>query len=238
MPVHDWTRVTPGVFHDFHHRWTSAIATALNSGRLPGGYYAFAEQITGGPIPDVITLQTSRPVERNGGGLALAEAPPRTRFQYEAETDLYADKANRIAIHHPLGEVVAVIEIVSPGNKSNRHAIRSVVEKARMLLDQGIHLLVIDLFPPGPRDPQGIHKAIWDEIQDDPFELPPDKPLTLAAYVGGPLKRAFVEPIAVGDALPEMPIFLSTATYVPAPLDATYQSTWSTTPRPVKDLLA
>jgi hypothetical protein len=23
---------------------------------------------------------------------------------------------------------------------------------------------VLDLFPPGPRDPQGIHKAIWDEI--------------------------------------------------------------------------
>jgi hypothetical protein len=34
---------------------------------------------------------------------------------------------------------------------------------------------------PSARDPLGIHKAIWDEIQDQPFDLPPDKPLTLAA---------------------------------------------------------
>jgi hypothetical protein len=238
MPVHDWTRVTPGVFHDFHQAWSIAIRNALNSGGLPKGYYAFAEQITGGPIPDVITLHSPKPTDRNGGGLAVAEAPPQARFQFAAEPDIYAAKANRIAIHHPLGEVVAVIEIVSPGNKSNHHAIRSLVEKSRMLLDQGIHLLVIDLFPPGPRDPQGIHKAIWDEIQDEPFELPADKPLTLAAYMGGPLKKAYVEPVAVGDALPAMPIFLSTETYVHAPLEPTYQSTWSTTPQPVKDLLS
>jgi len=35
---------------------------------------------------------------------------------------------------------------------------------AQLLIRQGIHLLVIDLFPPGQRDPQGLHKAIWDEF--------------------------------------------------------------------------
>jgi hypothetical protein len=29
---------------------------------------------------------------------------------------------------------------------------------------RGYHLLIIDLFPPGPRDPHGIHEAIWSEI--------------------------------------------------------------------------
>ena len=65
----------------------------------------------------------------------------------------------------------------------------------------------MDLFPPGKGDPQGIHGAIWAEISDEPFALPSDKPLTLAAYSAGPVKTAYVEPVAVGDELPEMPLF-------------------------------
>lgn len=123
-----------------------------------------------------------------------------------AKTGIYATKANRIAIHHGLGEVVAIIEVVSSGNKNSRHGLRSFVEEARETLDQGVHLLVIDLFPPGPRNPQDIHKAIGEKVAEEPFELPPDKPLTLAAYLGGLLKRAYVESVAVGDSLPDMPI--------------------------------
>jgi hypothetical protein len=240
MPVHDWTRVDAGIFHDFHQAWTIAIRNALNTGGLPDGYYAMAEQVLGGPIPDVITLhapETPRPRPVNGG-VAIAERPPRTRFTHSAQPDIYAARANRIVIRHQLGEVVAIIEVVSPGNKDSWHAIRTFVNKTRELLDRGVHLLVVDLFPPSPRDPQGIHKAIWDEIEDVLFQLPADKPLTLAAYLAGELKTAYVEPIAVGDTLPDMPIFLSTETYVPAPLESTYQATWDVCPKPMKALLA
>jgi hypothetical protein len=96
---------------------------------------------------------------------------------------------------------------------------------------------VVDLFPPSPRDPQDIHKAIWDEIQEEPFELPPDKPLTVAAYSGGETLTAYVEPVAVGDPLPEAPIFLDPRRYVPAPLETTYQSTWSNCPDAVKEVV-
>ncbi len=85
---------------------------------------------------------------------------------------------------------------------------RTFVEKTSNLIVQGVHLLVIDLFPPSKRDPQGIHKAIWDEFVEEDFELPADKPLTLASYDAGPPPTAYVEPIAVGDALPDMPLFL------------------------------
>jgi hypothetical protein len=140
-----------------------------------------------------------------------------------------------VAIRDPQGKVVSVIEIVSPGNKGNRANLRAFVEKAVDFLRQGIHLLVIDLFPPTDRDPQGIHKAIWDEIEEKPFELPPDKPLTLASYSAGLEKVAYVEPIAVGDVLPDMPLFLEPERYVPAPLEATYQATWAVCPAPLKD---
>ena len=193
----------------------------MNDGGLPPGYFAMAEQILGGPIPDVVTLQR--------------RAPPQARFVTSAESDPYARRANRIAIKHRLGQVVAVIEIVSPGNKGSTHALRSFVEKADELLRNGINLLVVDLFPPSPRDPQGIHQAIWEGICGEPFELPPDKPLTVAAYSAGEPKTAYVEPVAVGDLLPGLPLFLDWDTYVPAPLEATYQATWAKCPEPLKE---
>jgi hypothetical protein len=42
MPVHDWTRVEAGIFHDFHTVWAVAIRNALNDGLLPKGYYVMA----------------------------------------------------------------------------------------------------------------------------------------------------------------------------------------------------
>jgi hypothetical protein len=44
-----------------------------------------------------------------------------------------------------------MIEIVSPGYKDNKGAIASFVDKAVDFLRNGIHFLVIDPFPPGPR---------------------------------------------------------------------------------------
>ncbi len=224
MPIHDWTRVDAGIFHHFHHTWITETQRALNRGLLPPEYYALAEQIAGGLGPDVLTLQ--RP--SNGapsshepmGGIALAVAPPRVEFHLRSEADPYAAKAKAVVIRHKNDhKVIAIVAIVSPGNKNNRHAVRAFVEKAREMLLGGIHLLFIDLFPPGPRDPQGLHKVLWDEFMDNDFELPAARRLTLAAYIGGPFPEAFVQPVAVGQALPEMPLFLTPDVYIPVPLE-------------------
>ncbi|MBW3596070.1 MAG: DUF4058 family protein [Planctomycetes bacterium] len=73
-----------------------------------------------------------------------------------AEAVGYARKANRITVRHPDGEVVAILEIISPGNKDSRHAVRQFARKAVEYLHAGVHLLIVDLFPPSRRDPQGI----------------------------------------------------------------------------------
>ena len=130
----------------------------------------------------------------------------------------------------PLTRVVCVIEIVSPGNKSGRASLRSFVRKSIEFLQAGIHLLIVDLFPPSVRDPAGIHKAIWDEIEERPFALPADQPLTLAAYVASQPCLAYVEPVGVGEAMPDMPAYLTEDAYVPVPLEATYQATWASCP--------
>jgi hypothetical protein len=150
----------------------------------------------------------------------------------------YVLKRRTVVVRHASGDrIVALIEIVSPGNKAAKHALWSFVEKAVEALYRGYHLLVVDLFPPGPRDPQGIHGVIWSEISDDPFELPPGEPLTLAAYSAGPVKRAYVEPTAVGRELPDRPLFLEPELYVNVPLEATYQAAYRGVPRRWRQVL-
>jgi hypothetical protein len=241
MPIHDWTRVDAGLFHAFHQAWITSLCNALNGGALPPDFFALAEQSVRGPVPDVLTLRLSKGKadrsEDSVGGVAVATAPPHARLVQTTEVAVYVRKADRVTIRHRHGQIIAVIEIVSPGNKASNTALRTFVEKACDLLVQGVHLLVIDLFPPTKRDPQGVHGAIWDELGGDDFALPADKPLTLAAYDAGPPQVAYVEPIAVGEPLAEMPIFLRPEYYVPAPLEATYQTAWESFPAALKGLL-
>jgi hypothetical protein len=240
MPAHDWTRVDAGLFHAFHHRWIAALCDALNAGGLPADYFALPEQRIQGPIPDVLTLQLSPGGESQGngtGGLAVATAPPRVRLVKRTEADIYAAKTSRITVHHRHGDIVAVIEIVSPGNKGSRNEFRAFVQKSADLIRQGVHLLLVDLFPPGPRDPHGVAKAVWDEFQEEDFDRPADKPLSAASYDAGTERVAYVEFFAVGDPLPDMPLFLKPEFYVPAPLEATYQTAWQVFPAALKGLL-
>jgi hypothetical protein len=207
----------------------------LNRGLLPSDYYTLPEQIAGGLGPDVLTLQRpangSPPEGDPAGGVVLAAAPPRVQFRLQSEPDRYATKAKAVAVRHTSDHrVIAVVEIVSPGNKNARHPLRASVSKAVELLRAGIHLLIVDLFPPGPRDPQGIHKPIWDEFSDDEVVTPPDKPLTLAAYRAGPYPEAFLEPTAVHSSLADMPLFLTQEVYVLVPLEVTYQSAFDGLP--------
>jgi Protein of unknown function (DUF4058) len=245
MPVHDRTRVEAAIFHAFHHDWITEIARALNRGLLPPTYYALPEQFAGGLGPDVLALR--RP-DGNGapptlpppeGGVVLALAPPRVRIRVRSEANRYAARAKAVTIRHVSNhQVVAMVEIISPGNKNNLNGLNAFVRKAREALAAGIHLLFVDLFPPSTHTPQGIHGAVWGEDSGEGYALSENKPLTCVAYIGGADAEAFIEPVAVGDVLPDMPLFLTPEVYVLVPLEATYQSAWEGMPAYWRDVLA
>lgn len=119
-----------------------------------------------------------------------------------------------------------MIEIVSPGNKDSRFALQDFVEKTVDFLRSGVHVLVVDLLPPTPRDPAGIHKLICDQIEEESFDLPPEKNRVLVSYETGSDRAAYIELVGIGDPLPEMPLFLSQYEHVLVPLEAAYQATW------------
>ena len=72
-----------------------------------------------------------------------------------------------------------------------------------------------------------------------PFTLPSDKPLTLASYAaeGGDYFASYVEPIAVGDELPAMPLFLGPEAYINVPLESSYQQAWTGFPEPWREVV-
>lgn len=242
MPIHNWKRVDAGLFHHFHQQWSGELCDGLNAGVLPTGYFALIEEKAMGVEPDVLALAT-RPMPGSkprqlGSGIAVAVAPPKARHvSHVTEAQTYAHRANQIAVRNQLGELVAIVELVSPGNKDRTHSLRAFVEKTLDFLMKGIHVLVVDLFPPTPRDPNGIHRAIWDDVREDDYTPPEDMPLTLASYVAAPEYTAYVEAAAVGEPLPAMPIFLDHFSYVPAPLEESYMRTWEKCPRELKEFI-
>jgi hypothetical protein len=233
MPVHDWTRVDAGIFHDFHNAWLTEIRNVLNNGVLPRDYYALIEQHAGRYIPDVLTLQAPPPVEgasapTSRGGLALADAPPRVRRKLTM-TPAARTRRRTLAIRHVSGHrLIAMIEVVSPSNKDRQDHVQEFATKVVTALGLGVHVLLIDLFPPGPHDPRGMHGAVCellgDEDDSDLDDRPDDEPLVLVSYLAGLPVEAYLEPLAVGRSLPEMPLFLQEDRYINVPLEPTYQA--------------
>ena len=240
MNVHDWSRVKAGIFHDFHHEWTSELKRALNAGRLPEDYYASVEQWTGRHFPDVLALRGSRP-DFGGvsapGGAATAVRRPRLGPVARIELDAFARKRPTVTVRHVTDDqVVAVIEIVSPGNKASRQELHRFFRKSAAFLRQGIHVTMLDVLPPKSAR-QGLHFAFWNYLSDEASQT---TALTFASYeaTGGEVE-AYVLSGRAGEPPPEeLPLFLEPGGCVPLPVAATYAAAFAVLPRPWQAELA
>jgi Protein of unknown function (DUF4058) len=236
MPVHDWARVDAGIFHDFHHSWLSEIARALNDELLPSNCYALIERqatevrwrLTGLPSEREVRHRTGDGDSRPG---QVFTDPPALSPLNEPEAMAYRRKKNSVVVRTAEDdELVALVDVLCPVDKGCRHALHSLVAKAAELLDRQAHLLLIDLHPPGRHDPGGIHRAVWEHLTGLEVAAP-DQPLTIASYQGGPVMSGYVTSVAVGDVLPDMPLFLCGMNHVRVPLEATYRAGYGEVPR-------
>jgi hypothetical protein len=127
MPVHDWTRVDAGIFHDFHQAWNAELRGVLNDGLLPPDFYALIEQHAGRHIPDLLTLHAgpaATPLPPPQGGVAVAAVRPKVSRRLTAPT---APLRRTIAIRHVSGHrLVALLEVVSPANKDRADSVRAL----------------------------------------------------------------------------------------------------------------
>ncbi len=59
MPIHDWTRVTAGTWHDFHVAWTVELRNAVNGGILTDAFYSQVERVEPETTRRVVVVRRS-----------------------------------------------------------------------------------------------------------------------------------------------------------------------------------
>lgn len=178
----------------------------------------------GGAVPDVLTL--GHPVSRGGGRPATEEARPArlptATITAVAEAPEYPPRPRVIAVRHRGGDrLVAIIEIVSAGNKRDAADMGSLIEKTVVALSKGMHVVLIDLYPPGRFDAQGLHNLVRVELGQETVDLPAERPLQVVSDLSPGKVWSFIEPLAGGDRLPAAPLFLDDGRFVSRPLEAT-----------------
>jgi hypothetical protein len=168
----------------------------------------------------------------------LTETPSVVQPRTTTPRDSHARLQRSLVIRHTSDDrIVAMIEVLSRGNKASRHAICSFLDKVVAALDGGVHLLLVDIHPPGPRDPHGIHGVVLNEIGTEDYLPGSERPLTAVAYTAGADVEAFVAHFAVGEPVPEMPLFLTRENYVLVPLEAAYLAAWEDVPPQYQEIL-
>ena len=223
----------------FHSRWATSIADDLNL-RLPKrflaegpfglGRYASADVAEVDQSPDFDRGPSNGvPLLGNGtGGLAVAiepvlYAPPVPELSMSAEFP--EEVLVEIRDLQRGRQVLAVVEIVSPGNKDDEEAKLSFAGKCLSYLSKGIGLVVLDIVTEGA---ENLHNVmIHLAKQDVQFEMAGDPQTYAASYRPVRRKRQdFIDlwhwPLVVGEALPTIPLALKGYGCIALNLEATY----------------
>jgi hypothetical protein len=215
-----------------HTRWASALADALNQDLLPADFFAEPQIHFGARVEiDVATLEAVPSSTRSGqDGSATATvaspawAPPAPPVVLPAVFP--GTFAVRVFGTGGGGlDLVAAIELVSPGNKDRPEARRAFAIKSASYLCQGISLIIMDIVT-GQR--ANLHNAMIELLQADEAScLPAEAALYAVAY--RPVRRNEKEEIdvwpttlALGAPLPLLPLGLTRGACVPVDFEAAY----------------
>jgi hypothetical protein len=216
-------------WESFHALWSAALVERLNREVLPEGYFAETQVHVGGRVEvDVATFPATAAgpaaAGRNGGVAVAPWAPPAAALEMPA---VFPDEVEVQVFQTTAGlTLVGAIELVSPGNKDRPETRRAFAAKCASYLQTGVGLVVIDIVT-------GRRANLHDELirlteQDERYRFPSDSLLYAVAYQparrepGGDVISVWPAPLAVGQALPVLPLALRGGPVVPVELETTY----------------
>lgn len=213
----------------FHSAWATAIARQLNRGVLPAGYYAIPNVDLDGPVEiDVATLQDRQAAESAGETISAVWAPPEPGLA--VALDFPALDLVEVQVLYDDGGplLVAAIELVSPSNKDRPSQRRAFAIKCISYLQQGSSVVVVDVVTPRRAN---FHAEILQLLEiegHDAWQSPTD--LYAVAYRASSTDdrrhlEAWPAPLAIGTALPRLPLWLGVDVCVPLELEASYLAT-------------
>jgi hypothetical protein len=216
---------------ELHGQWPGEIVRDLKP-LLPAGFRAAPQVHLGSPFevdvsaydldgrdPDL--LQTS-------GGVATMTALTPT-YTVEAELADQDEYEVRVYDTERGRKLVAAIEIVSPSNKDRPETRELFVGKVATLVQQDVCVAIVDLVTVRRANMYADLLNLYGRV--DP-QLAPAPPHLYAVTIRGrrpPKGRirldAWFYPMAIGEPLPTLPIWLTPDLHVMLPLETSYQET-------------
>jgi hypothetical protein len=218
----------PG-WKSFHSLWAVAIATQLNT-MLSPRYIAAVQTHLGthveADVAEFEVLPEPEETQPNGaaGGVAVQTwAPPVTTFVAPA---VFPDDFGVQILDREEGvRLVAVVGLVSPGNKDRSESRRAFAVKCGAYLQRGIGLVAVDTVTTRQFNLHNELAGLLDWGQA--LRMPEAATLYAVAY--RPARRQekneidiWAVPLAVGGTLPLLPLALKGARAVPLDLEVTY----------------
>jgi hypothetical protein len=217
-------------WHAFHNAWATYLASDLNQ-RLPEGYFA-EPNVQFGIAIDVAAFEESLPtaskeslhreevIQAWGGWLppAPVQTVPVLLATDTVEVTVFSSEAGPT--------LVGAIALVSPANKDRPTQRRAFVSKCETYLQQGIGLVIVDVVT-------GRKANLHNELRRR-LAVPASSYLRAELYAvayrvverhGQPSVDIWQGALAIGRALPTMPLWLRGAICLAIELDATYERT-------------
>jgi len=217
-------------WESFHGTWATEIMRTLNRRVLPQGYFAESQTPVSASIEvDVATFegqgQTPGPANGNAGGVAVETwAPPiatltmAAMFPDEIEVQVFGTAAGTA--------LVGAIELVSPRHKDRPEARQAFTVKCAAYLQRRIGLLIVDVVTDRLANLHDELVRLLEQPAD--YRFPNSPPVYAVAY--RPIRREkegdqmdlWMNPLAVGQPLPTMPLALRGGPVIPIDLEGTY----------------
>jgi hypothetical protein len=222
----------------FHAQWPAMIVLALGP-KLPRRYVAeprvqlgVSAEIDVGTFDeeDASSFGLNRgPGNGAEGGVATAVwAPPRPTLTLVTDFPAATAYEVRVFDEERGGRLVAAVEIVSPANKDRPEHRRAFVAKCAALLQEQVSVAIVDVVTTR-------HFNLYGELLEligatDPA-LAPEAPAIYTAACRGTKKEnswlleTWTLPVAVGQPLPTLPLWLADNLAVPLELEGSYEET-------------
>ena len=217
-------------WRSFHAAWAVTMSRLLNQGLLPPGYYAVPLVDREGPIEiDVATLrdqQTSVSAEIASMPQTWAAPEPGLAVAVElpaadgVEVQVFADDGDP--------RLAAAVELLSPRNKDRPQARQAFAAKCVSYLQQNSGLVIVDTVTTRRAD---LNAAILSLLGVETSIGTMPSSLSAVSYqiIGRDEETQQLQlwpaPLALGQPLPTLPLWIAADFSVPLDLEASYQAT-------------
>jgi len=204
-------------WHAFHNAWATYLSSQLNA-RLPEGYFAEANVQFGIEI-DVAAFAegTAPPSDAGWTPPPPHRSVPVTLAEATVEVGVFSRTGGPV--------LAGAIELVSPANKDRPAQRDALVSKCAAYLQAGVGVVLVDVVTarPGDLDAELLTRlGVPDATAGSPLYAAAYRPVEREGRAALDVWR---EPLAIGQPLPTLPLWLRGGLCLPVELQVTYERT-------------